>query len=66
MAVNLPCGTSFLSRYERISRKKLPGNIRVSRTRTVGPRNKPKTKKKVRFALANTPTEDRVRRIKKI
>ena len=33
----------------------------MSRTRTVGPKNKLKTKKKVRFALANTPTEDRAR-----
>ena len=37
---NLPNGTSFVSKYERISRKQLPGNICVSRTRTVGPRNK--------------------------
>ena len=37
----------------------------MSRTRTVGPRNKRKAKKKVRFALENTPTQDRVRRIKK-
>ena len=63
---NLPNGTSFVSKYERISRKQLPGNICVSRTRTMGPRNKRKTKKKVRFALANTPTQDRARRIKKI
>ena len=37
----------------------------MSRTRTVGPKNKLKTKKKVRFALANTLTQDRARRIKK-
>ena len=55
--VNLPNGTSFVSKYERISRKQLPGNICVSRTRTVGPRNKRKTK---------TPTQDRAKRIKKI
>ena len=66
VAVNLPNGTSFVSRYERISRKQLPGNIHVSRTRTVGPRNKRKTKKKVRFGLANTPTQDRAKRILKI
>ena len=35
----------------------------MSRARTVGPKNKLKTKKKVRFALANTPTQDRARRI---
>ena len=66
VAGNLPNGTSFVSRYERISRKQLPGNIHVSRTRTVGPRNKRKTKKKVRFGLANTPTQDRAKRILKI
>ena len=65
LAVNLPNGTSFVSRYERISRKKLPGKISVSRTRTVGPRNKRKTKKKVRFTLTNTTTQDRKRRITK-
>ena len=45
LAVNLPNCTSFVSRYERISRKQMPGNIWVTRTRTVGPRNKRKTKK---------------------
>ena len=63
--LNLHNGTSFVSRYKRISRKQLPGNIRVSRTATVGPRNKRKTKKKVRFALANTTTHNRARRIEK-
>ena len=52
-------------KLERTSRKQLAGNICVSRTRTVGPRNKRKAKKKVWFALENTPTQDRVRRIKK-
>ena len=66
LRVNLPNGTSFVARYERISRKNLPWNIRVSRQRTIGPRNTQKWKKKVRFALANTPTQDRVRRIKNI
>ena len=65
LAVNLANGTSFVSRDERISRKKLPGKISVSRTRTVGPRKKRKKKKKVRFTLTNTPTQDRKRRIKK-
>ena len=37
----------------------------MSRARTIGPRNRRKTKKKVRFALTNTPTQDRARRIKK-
>ena len=67
--VRLPDGTSFVARYERISRNSLPGNIRVTRTRTVGPKNRraPRIKKKerVRFSLANTPTQDRARRIKK-
>ena len=36
--VNLPNGRSFTSRWERISRKQLPINIRVSRNRTIGPR----------------------------
>ena len=33
-----------MARYERISRKNLLGNICVLRTRTIGPRNKRKTK----------------------
>ena len=64
--VRLPNGTSFVARYERTSRKNLPGNIRV--TRTVGPRNKRQTrvnKKRVRFSSANTLTQDRARRIRK-
>ena len=36
--VNLPNGRSFTSRWERISRKKLPINIKVKRQRTIGPR----------------------------
>ena len=34
--VRLLDGTSFIASYERISRSSLPGNIRVTRTRTVG------------------------------
>lgn len=34
--VNLPNGTSFVSKYERISRKKLPTNISVTKTRKIG------------------------------
>ena len=66
--VRLPDGTSFVARYERISRKDLPGNITVTKTRTIGPRNKRKTrtkKKRVRFNLTNTPTQDRARKIRK-
>ena len=44
VAVNLPNGTSFMSRYKRISRKQLPGNIRVTRTRIIGPRKKKQSK----------------------
>ena len=57
----LPDGTSFVARYERISRKSLSGNIRVTKTRTIGPRNKRTARVKkyrVRFNLANTPTQD--------
>ena len=64
----MPDGTSFVAIYERISRKDLPGNIRITKTRTTGPRNKRKTrtkKKRVRFNLANTPTQDRATRIRK-
>ena len=62
--VRLPDGTSFVARYERISRKSLPGNIRVTKTRTTGPRNRRTAtakKENVRFNLANTPTQDRAR-----
>ena len=66
--VRLPDGTSFVARDERVSRKSLPGNIRVTKTRTIGPRNKiivRVKKKRVRFDLVNTSTQDRARRIKK-
>ena len=36
--VNLPNGNTFLARYERISWKQLPRNIRVTRPRKIGPR----------------------------
>ena len=36
--VNLPNGISFVSKWERISRKQLQTNIRVNRVRTIGPR----------------------------
>ena len=36
--VNLPNSRSFTSRWERISRRQLPINIRVNRRRTIGPR----------------------------
>ena len=36
--VNLPSGRSFTSKWERISRKQLPINIKVKKQRTIGPR----------------------------
>ena len=36
--VNLPSGRSFTGRWERISKKQLPINIKVKRQRTIGPR----------------------------
>ena len=40
--ITLPNGRSFTSRWERISRKQLPINIRVARSRTIGPKRKRK------------------------
>ena len=36
--VKLPNGRSFTSKWERISRKQLPINIKVKKQRTIGPR----------------------------
>ena len=36
--INLPNGRSFTSKWERISRKQLPINIKVTKNRTIGPR----------------------------
>ena len=38
--ITLPNGRSFTSRWERISRKQLPINIKVAKSRTIGPRRK--------------------------
>ena len=38
--VTLPNGTTFTARYERISRKQLPSNIRVKKVQTVGLKNR--------------------------
>ena len=75
--VTLPNGTTFTARYERISRKKLPINIKVKNARKIGPRNKNKskmgpgptrsakvTKKKVRFT-PSTSLRERLARIKR-
>ena len=63
--VTLPNGTSFALRYERISKRNLPGNIRVTKTWTIGLQKRCTRKKKVRLALPNKPTQDRAKRIKK-
>ena len=47
--VNLPNGRSFVSKWERISRKQLPINIKVTRNRTIGPR---RNNRKIYFNLA--------------
>lgn len=57
--VTLTNGTTFTARYERISRKNLPANIKVKKTRTTGPRTQ---RKKVRFTSSRSLRE----RIKKI
>ena len=36
--INLQNGRSFTSKWERISRKQLPINIKVQRQRSIGPR----------------------------
>ena len=36
--VNLPNGRSFTSKWERISRKQLPINIKVKKQQRIGPR----------------------------
>ena len=46
VTVRLPNGRSFISRWERINRKQLPINIKVSRNRTIGPRRNVRKKKK--------------------
>ena len=38
--VILPNGTTFTAKYERVSRKNLPSNIKVKKVRTIGARNK--------------------------
>ena len=66
--VRLPDDTFFVARYKRISRSSFPGNVRVTRTKTVGPRNRQTLrikKKRVRFNLANAPTQGRAKRIQK-
>ena len=42
--VRLPNGQFFVARYERVSRRNLPRNVTVRRTRQIGPQNKRKRK----------------------
>ena len=44
--VTLLNGTTFPARYERTSSKNLPVNIRITRTRTIGPQKRRTRKKK--------------------
>ena len=42
--VTLPNGRSFVARYERVSRKKLPRNVTINKAWTIGPRQQRKRK----------------------
>ena len=42
--ITLPNGTTFTTRYQRISRKHLPINIHVKKNRKIGARNSNKSK----------------------
>ena len=53
--------TSFIVKYERVSRKNLPSNMTIRQTKTTGPRNRRTRKKKVRFPY--TATQKSARRI---
>ena len=44
--ITLLNGTTFAARYERTSSKNLPGSIRITRTRTIGPQKRRIRKKK--------------------
>lgn len=46
--------TSFIVKYERVSRKNLPSNMTIRQTKTIGPRNRRTRKKKVRFPYTAT------------
>ena len=58
----VPIGTSFATWYEGISRKKLHKSNQDTNHWSAKRRTK---KKKVRFTLANTPTQGKARKIKK-
>lgn len=59
--VNLPNGRSFVSKWERISRKKLPINIKVTRNKTIGPR---RNNRMIYFTLAR-PALKKIRKKKR-
>lgn len=52
--INLPDGRSFTSRWERISRKQLEINIRVTRARSIGRR---RNNRRIYFNLARSALE---------
>ena len=56
--VNLPNGRSFVSKWEIISRKQFPMNIRINRVRTIGAR---RNNRRIYFNLAR----DAFRKIKR-
>ena len=61
--INLPNGRSFTSRWKRISRKQLPINIKVARSRAIGPRRQRKNKqmgRKIRNAAADNNVDFQV------
>ena len=43
--INLPNGRSFTSKWQRISRKQLPINIKVQRQKKIGPRKNNRIKR---------------------
>ena len=67
--VTLPNGTTFTARYKRISRKNLPTNIKVKKTRTVKPRthrNRLIGQKNQRKRVSFTPSTSLRNRLKRI
>ena len=59
--VNLPDGRSFTSKWERISRKQLPINIKVTRNRAFGPK---RNNRWIYFNLAQ-PAFEKIRKKRK-
>ena len=66
MQINLPNGRSFTSRWKRISRKQLPINIKVARSRAIWPRRQRKRKPIAKITLKkNKQMEWEIRRDKR-